>query len=277
MTAQLTVLSLGAGVQSTTMALMAAHGEITPMPDCAIFADTQGEPQAVYEHLRWLMSPNVLPFPVHVVTAGSLTAEMLAAGNGDAGGYGRVPFFVKNPDGSRGMVRRQCTQDYKLEPIRKKTRELIGLKPRQRAPRGIVVERWIGISTDEAARAKQPRDEEGYVKHRFPLIELGMNRWDCQRWTDRHGYPRSPKSACVFCPFHSDAQWRSIRDDDPEGWALSVEIDRVMRRGPARKELGGDWFLHSSLKPLDQVDLSTAEDRGQLNMFNNECEGMCGV
>lgn len=55
------IISLGAGVQSTTMALMAAHGAITPMPDCAIFADTGWEPIAVYDHLRWLMSPNVLP------------------------------------------------------------------------------------------------------------------------------------------------------------------------------------------------------------------------
>ena len=30
---RLRVLSLGAGVQSTTLALMAAHGEIGPMPD----------------------------------------------------------------------------------------------------------------------------------------------------------------------------------------------------------------------------------------------------
>lgn len=35
------IISLGAGVQSSTMALMEKHGEITPMPDCAIFADTQ--------------------------------------------------------------------------------------------------------------------------------------------------------------------------------------------------------------------------------------------
>jgi len=62
---RLRVLSLGAGVQSTTLALMAAHGEVGPMPDCAIFADTGWEPQAVYDHLAWLRSPNVLPFPVH--------------------------------------------------------------------------------------------------------------------------------------------------------------------------------------------------------------------
>jgi hypothetical protein len=42
----LRVISLGAGVQSTTMALMATHGEITLMPDCAIFADTHAEPKA---------------------------------------------------------------------------------------------------------------------------------------------------------------------------------------------------------------------------------------
>ena len=69
---RLRVLSLGAGVQSTTLALMAAHGEIGPMPDCAIFANTGWEPKAVYEHLAWLNSPNVLPFPVHIVTAGNI-------------------------------------------------------------------------------------------------------------------------------------------------------------------------------------------------------------
>lgn len=58
-----------------TLALMAAHGEIGPIPDCAIFADTGWEPQAVYDYLAWLMSPNVLPFPVllsqTVIFAGS--------------------------------------------------------------------------------------------------------------------------------------------------------------------------------------------------------------
>jgi hypothetical protein len=35
--------------------------------------------------------------------------------------------------------------------------------------------------------------------------------------------------------------------------------------------------MHAQRVPLEQVDLSTAEDRGQLSLFNNECEGMCGV
>ncbi len=51
---RLRTMSLGADVQSTTMALLAAHGEIGPMPDCVIFTDTGGKPRGVYEHLRRL-------------------------------------------------------------------------------------------------------------------------------------------------------------------------------------------------------------------------------
>lgn len=72
MTAALRVLSLGAGVQSTTLALVAAHGEITPMLDCAVFADTGEEPAGVYRHLAWLQSEDLLPFPIHVVRTGPL-------------------------------------------------------------------------------------------------------------------------------------------------------------------------------------------------------------
>ena len=50
---KLKVLSLGAGVQSTTLALMINQGEL-PMVDCAVFADTKGEPKYVYDHLNWL-------------------------------------------------------------------------------------------------------------------------------------------------------------------------------------------------------------------------------
>jgi hypothetical protein len=80
---RLRVLSLGAGVQSTALALMAAHGIAGPMPDCAIFADTGWEPKSVYAHLRWLMLPNVLPFPVHIVSAANIRDNLLDASRGE--------------------------------------------------------------------------------------------------------------------------------------------------------------------------------------------------
>ena len=71
----LNIISLGAGVQSSTMALMAAHGEITPMPDGAVFADTKREPAPVYVWLDWLEKQ--LPFPVHRVSKGDLGVDAL--------------------------------------------------------------------------------------------------------------------------------------------------------------------------------------------------------
>ena len=69
------IISLGAGVQSSTMALMAAKGEITPMPDCAIFADTGWEPVRVYEWLDWLETQ--LPFPLYRVSKGNLREDIV--------------------------------------------------------------------------------------------------------------------------------------------------------------------------------------------------------
>lgn len=246
------------------------------MPDIAIFADTQSEPKEVYDHLEWLMSPNVLPFPVRIVTAGSLRDEIIDAGEGRPNKYGRAPFFVKNEDGSSGMINRQCTQDYKIEPILKEVRSILGLKPRQWWPKEQVVEQWIGISTDEASRMKPSRI--GAIENRWPLIEKRMTRWDCLLWLERNGYPRPPKSACTFCPFRTDMEWRRMRDEQPDAFADAIQVDqRLRQQDRPLRVIKGKLFVHRSLTPLEDVDLSSVEDRGQLNLFNNECEGMCGV
>lgn len=268
----LRVLSLGAGVQSTTLALMAAAGELGEMPDCAIFADTGAEPAATYEHLHWLMSGNVLPFPVHIVSAGNLRDDITGQ-RGYRTASARPPFFVRNKQGGGGMLNRQCTRDYKLRPIRKKVMELAGIKPRSR-PHKILVEQWIGISLDEAIRAKPSRDK--WCEHRFPLLEHMINRRQCLAWLEAHGYPRPPKSACTFCPYRDNDAWRRMRDFDPDSWADAIAVDKVIRQDMAGVHKG-QVFVHRSLKPLDEVDLSTPEERGQLNLFLNECEGMCGV
>lgn len=270
---RLRVLSLGAGVQSTTLALMAAHGEITPMPDCAVFADTGWEPHAVYDHLAWLRSGNVLPFPVHIVSAGDIRADLLRAARGER--WTSIPAFTRTIKGIRveiGMIRRQCTKDYKIRPIRKKVRELAGLAHR-RSPAEPVAEQWIGISFDEVIRMKP--SFEAWQVNRWPLIEQAMTRQDCLRWLERHDYPRPPKSACVGCPFHSDAEWRRLRDDDPPAWREAVEVDAALRTG--LRGIRGEVFLHRSAVPLGQADLSTPEDEGQLDLWGNECAGLCGV
>ena len=266
----LNIISLGGGVQSTTMALMAARGELAPMPDCAIFADTQAEPKGVYEHLDWLETE--LPFPVHRVTVGSLREQILLAMEGKSRMDARPPFFVA----SGGMLHRQCTQDFKIIPIVRKVRELIGLKKGRKGPKEPVVEQWIGISMDEAVRMKPSR--LSFIRHRWPLVERDMARSACLRWfNDRYPGRRLVKSACTFCPYTDDERWRDMKLNDPELFGDAVMVDGAIRPGIPQARKPTEWFLHRSMKPLAEVDLSNAEDRGQLNLFVNECEGMCGV
>ena len=267
------ILSLGAGVQSSTLALMIAHGEL-PAVDAAIFADTQWEPAKVYEWLDWLESeiqrlPH--PFPIYRVTEGNLRQNILTKQNTTGGRFAAVPWFTVNPDGSRGMGRRQCTAEYKLKPLRRKQRELAGLAKGQRA-KGVIVETLIGISTDEALRMKPSRDR--WARNVWPLIDAGMSRQDCLRWFERKGYSTPPKSSCIGCPFHSVNEWRAIKSD-PASWADALEIDAAIRK-PARG-MRGEQFMVSQRVPLGDLDLSTAADHGQVDFFLNECEGMCGV
>ena len=260
---KLTAISLGAGVQSTTMALMAARGDIAPMPDCAIFADTRWEPIEVYEHLAWLEP--LLPFPVHRVSAGNLRDNAICGVNLSGNQYQEIPWYS-----SKGMGKRQCTNKYKIEPIAKKQRELLGCVPRQRVPVGSS-EVWIGISTDEIQRMKGARNK--WQVNRWPLIEAGMSRRDCLEWMRDRQYPTPPKSSCIGCPYKTNSQWREMRENDPESWADACEVDAAIRNSRRCTQ-----FMHRSLKALSEVDLSTPAERGQVEFgFLQECDGMCGV
>ena len=250
------IISLGAGVQSTTLALLAHHGEIEP-PDYAVFADTGWEPKAVYKHLDWLES--YLSFPVVRVSAGNLKDNLLGKTKGQR--FATVPLFTANG----GMGLRQCTYDHKIRPIQRFCKPF--------SSKGNPVISQIGISTDEWARMKPSRVK--YMKNTWPLIdELEMSRNDCMVWLKDKGHTVPPKSACLGCPYHNDAQWREIKTEYPEEFEETCKVDEAIRVDDKFKF---KRYMHRSLKSLRDVDFRTMEEMGQLNFFTDECEGMCGV
>jgi hypothetical protein len=267
---KLVIISLGAGVQSSTMALKAACGEF-PRPDCAIFADTGYEPKSVYNYLDYLK--DILPYPVHIVRKGNIKDDMLnSIDNGTR--FPTAPFFTKNADtGKKGMLRRQCTNDYKIQPIRKKIRELCNVGYRKHFPKDQYVEQWIGISTDEVMRMKPARDK--YIYNRHPLIEAKLNRQDCINWLKEKKLLLPEKSACIVCPYHNDAYWHFMKTKRVEEFADAVEFDKKIRTG--LRKIRDQLFLHRSCLPLDQVEFKKEDKSKQIDMFNDECEGMCGV
>ena len=270
----LIILSLGAGVQSSTLALMAKHGEIEK-PNHAIFADTGAEPAPVYAWLEKL--EKLLDFPVHrVMWKNGLLSNITESING--GRFAGAPFYTENADFNQtdkeGQLRRQCTREFKVQAITRKIRALLGAQVGERlAGRGTLVRQYIGISLDEVIRIKESRDR--WIQHEWPLVDKRMTRWDCIRWLEAHDYPVPAKSACTFCPYRNNAEWRWLRENDAAGWQQALEVDRMIRGGVRGTKFS--LFLHRDMKPLAECDLSTEEDRGQGNLFLNECEGTCGV
>jgi len=269
----LRILSLGAGVQSSTLALMMEKG-LVPKPDYAVFSDTQGEPKQVYEWLKWLTEQ--LSYPVLIVTAGSLPDNLRISNKGTYIRGTSIPLFTRNlKTHKKGIIRRACTSTYKIEPVTKKIRELLGVGKGVKVPKEHKVTQIFGISRDEPQRMRTSTYH--YIDFEYPLIDLKVTRQGCKDWMKENGYQEPPRSACTFCPYHDNTEWQNVKKDKEE-WDAVVKLDEELRTGLHGCDRTGEveYFLHRSAVPLKDVDLTVKKDK-QIDLFSGICEGMCGV
>lgn len=264
-------LSLGAGEQSSALALMSARGEL-PMLDAAIFADTGNERRKVYEWLDWLETQ--LPFPlIRVARPGPTlgeTMDQVASGERPYEGTPVVPLFLADPD---GVLPKQCNADYKRDVVTREIARLIGGAPRNGIP---VVEMWVGFSREKEELSRVGRNRRKYIHNRYPLIEARMTRRDIRQWMAERQYPQGPKSACIYCPFRQDGQWLEMQAEEPEDFADAVAFDARWR--DITPSGIGHAYVHRSRKPLDQVDFAAPPSPDDWMFgFENDCGGSCGT
>lgn len=268
---KLKILSLGAGVQSSTLLLMACKG-IIEKPSLAIFADTGWESMETYLHLEWLKIEAAM-HGIETITCdnGNIRDKMIISmygkkENKNGERWASMPCFVNN-DGKVGMMRRQCTYEHKITPIKRATRTALGLVPRQRSPKDCV-EQWIGFSTDEAQRVfARKKDRMTFL--RFPLLEMNMSRTDCQKWLYDNYQKVVPKSSCIGCPFHDNKEWQNLSRVD---FKDACDFDNAIRN---KVGMRGTLYLHRSCKPLEEVDFRSSyeimeQDHGQQNWIKDE-------
>ena len=272
------VLSLGGGVQSTTVCLMSDLGFFGDKPDYAIFADTNWEPPQVYENIEWLQK--TVSFPIYVTDGGKNLKEDVLLSNRTP-----IPTFLKDSRGKLSMGMRQCTRNYKIRPLTKKIRELQGIKHKKHFPHNEWVELWMGISTDEITRVK-PETTYRWISKRYPLIyDLRMSRNNCKQWLEEN-YPDRVivKSACIGCPYRNKESWVDIKNIAPKEFEESIMIDREIR--DSAEKYGFKSYLHRRGIPLDEAIKLDEKDLSILNSlpkqtvldgFADECEGFCGV
>lgn len=304
-------LNLGAGVQSTTLALMFEEGLIVGSDgipihiDVAYFADTGEEPAAVYRHLHWLSS-HIKTFPIKTVSKGKLGDDLMRVVNSTGQRFASIPAYTKEAGSSKeGQTRRQCSKEYKIDPIEQAIRrELLGLAPGRPIPNGVRVVQYLGISFEESGRAvrvmrnripKKFREEAkrwdyARLKHfistrrmtfEFPLVDRFMKRTDCISVLASRVPHKVPRSACTFCPYHDDSEWQSIREVE-EDWNRVLQLDAALRTPGIIANCGmdADMFLHRSCQPIHLVKLDTKPKPRDLQLsmsFAGECLGVCGL
>jgi len=268
----LRILSLGAGVQSSTLLMKIYNGEIAPV-DAAIFADTGNEPKEVYEWFEFLKEKVSHKIPIIIVNndrnTGDITKDILSP----SGFFASIPVFVKNSNGKQGLTLRTCTDRYKIQPINKKIRELLDVTNL----RGKVVEVVMGISSDEIQRAKQPPNK--WAINCYPLIQNNISRHDCLHYFESLGFPQPPRSACIICPYHDNKEWQRIKVKHPKEFEYALDFDKQLRSNKESQfvsKLDGELFLHRKMEPLSDIDF-IAEDDPQYGLFDDECSGYCGV
>ena len=256
------VISLGLGLQSSTLYFMSSL-EIIERADVAIFADPMRESKETYRYkellLKWAKENKGIPIITGVY--GDLYNDIMNA-NGKR--VAQLPLYSLEGN-MKGLLLRQCTYEYKVLAVRRAYKNWLGLGKRDRYPD---TEMWIGITIDEASRMKDSKDK--WQTNRYPLIEKGMDRADCAVWLHSYMIDRPPKSACTFCPYQSDRRWLNLKRNNPEEFESACLLDDKIRINP---KLRSKLYLHRSFKPLREANLQ----ENQLDAFDNECEGYCGI
>lgn len=243
------ILSWGCGVQSTTLGEMSARGDL-PRLDAILTSDTGWERQATYDIRDWYAARwRKMGMYVEIIEGGDIQREGAAE-------HIHIPFWTS--DG--GPLQRQCTRHFKITPIKRRSRELAGyhatLSPHP--PPGSI-EMWLGISLDEYTRMKHSRVQ--FIVHRYPLVELRINRQDCIDWLRQRDLPVPVKSACIGCPYRRASEWLEMREQAPDEFLAAIAFDESNRHNPLAvrgKSTDDELYIWRGGEPLASADLELA-------------------
>tara|TARA_B100001939_G_scaffold273490_1_gene241383 strand:+ start:1014 stop:1910 length:897 start_codon:yes stop_codon:yes gene_type:complete len=278
---ELRVLSLGAGVQSSTVLFKMLDQEIKPA-DIAIFADTGNEPKEVYVWLDYLKDLMKDKMDFYVVRNEENTGHIIDDYKSASGRHSLIPLHIKRADGTTSINMRTCTAEYKIKPLQRKVKEILG-----GSLRGRCVEMVMGISYDEIQRAKTPSNK--WQINCYPLVENKITRSDCKHWISHTDYGQPPRSACIICPYHDNKEWKNLKDNYPDEFEYAVKFDEWLRNPNSnsaalqkfrdyneKKQTPSQQYVYKGKVPLREATFDEPSDY-QGTLFDDECEGMCGI
>ena len=261
------ILSCGAGMQSTALALISCEqtrGDVVypqvPTYDAVIYCDLGNDPVWVAGQVEFIRKAcEACGIPFYVLESDLYGDYMKNFG------YGRVssiPFWTVDEQGKPGRLpRRACTVDYKVLMIQKFVRfELLGYRPHQRTrPEDVGAhELHIGFSGEESRRrfdSKHP-----LFINRFPLIEMGWTRSDCYRYTlERRGL-ETKGSSCLICPFHQNFYFQHLKDHAAANYASVLDFDRMLEERQPISTIRNKIYISKSRKRIAELSPEECND-----------------
>lgn len=254
------VFSCGGGVQSTACLVLAAKGLIPYKTFIFANVGDKAESPATIKYIDQVLKPYAQKHGIDWVDVAwidktgkqrDLYEELLAQERSI-----NIPAYM--PGGMPGN--RNCTVSFKIKPIARWIK--------QNAPNCTLGK---GISTDEPHRATPSRDNDGYTSA-YPLIELGLSRFDCLEIARDAGIPQPPKSACWFCPFKTTDQWTTMRREQPDLFEKAADLEYVFQQ--RRERLGKDPVFISGVGGRKEKNLRDVIPE-QLGLFGWEPEEGC--
>ena len=217
--------SFGGGVQSTAVLVLQAQNKLPEPYDVFLFANVgeDSEHPDTIEYFHEVHKPFAEKHGIQLEeirkvkrdgTTPTLLEEVMIRDK--QGSSPPLPVYMSN--GAPG--RRSCTADWKIHVVRKWQRQN-GSSRENPAICG------LGISVDEIQRA---RSDSGFPDQflEYPLIDMGLRRSDCVQIIKEAGLPDVARSACWFCPFHGKQHWRDLRNENPELFEKTVQLEKKL-------------------------------------------------
>lgn len=253
------ILSCGAGMQSTALALMSCENVMTPekfpmvpVYDLVAFCDLGKEPPWVVNQVKFIENAcdSVgIPF---VILESPLYQDYL-----DNFGKSRVvsiPFWTVDPDGKKGKMMRNCTMDYKINLIQNYVRwTILGYKKGERTKAEDLKahEMHIGFSTEEKQRCKE--NPHKMFINKFPLIDMGLERKDNYAYIRDVWGLETKASACSFCPFHRNYFFHFLKNNEPEEYRDVVAFDNLLESGQPSTKIRSKLYISRSRKRIEDL------------------------
>ena len=277
------IISLGVGKQSSALYLMSSIG-LLPRADLAIFCNTGAEKTKTIDYFKYLLNWKIKNngIPLFEASYKNLEFDLLNKNNLEITRFACIPAFTKNKDNSKGMLRRQCTGEYKINQMNKKYREILKLG-NKRFP---LTEIWIGISSDERHRMSIPIEKWKINVYPFCGFKI-YSDGHCERmpgyvstlgsiikWYEDNVLLIPEKSSCKFCPFQSDYNWDRLNKLNPLDFQTACEVDESIRN-MTKFGINSPLYLHKSLKPLKEIQFNKRK-KGFFDDLGN-CTDYCDI